>query len=104
LLGVRGTVGMTVGSCRIELRIPESDSLKAKRRVLKSLKDRVQARFNVGIAEVDRLDEWQRATLGVVAVSNDARLVDEMLSKVVDWIEASGQALVVDYEIDLVTH
>ena len=42
---------MTVGSCRIELRIPESDSLKAKRRVLKSLKDRVQARFNVGIAE-----------------------------------------------------
>jgi len=95
---------MTVGSCKIELRIPDSASLKAKRRVVKSLKDRVQARFNVGIAEVDRLDDWQRATLGVAAVSNDARLVDETLSKVVNWIEANGEALVVDYEIDLVTH
>lgn len=95
---------MTVGSCKIELRIPDSASLKAKRRVVKSLKDRVQARFNVGIAEVDRLDDWQRATLGVAAVSNDARLVDEILSKVVNWIEANGEALVVDYEIDLVTH
>jgi uncharacterized protein YlxP (DUF503 family) len=95
---------MTVGSCKIELRIPESESLKAKRRVVKSVKDRVQARFNVGIAEVDRLDDWQRATLGVACVSNDARLVDETLSKVVNWIESSGAVLVVDYEIDLVTH
>ncbi len=95
---------MTVGSCKIELRLPESDSLKAKRRVLKSLKDRVHARFSVAIAEVDRLDDWQRATLGVACVSNDARLVDATLTKVVNWIEMSGEALLVDYEIDLVTH
>jgi uncharacterized protein YlxP (DUF503 family) len=95
---------MTVGSCKIELRIPESDSLKAKRRVVKSLKDRVHARFSVAIAEVDRLDDWQRATLGVACVSNDARVVDAVLSKVVNWIELNGEALVVDYEIDLVTH
>jgi uncharacterized protein YlxP (DUF503 family) len=95
---------MTVGSCKIELRIPEAGSLKAKRRVVKSLKDRVQARFSVAIAEVDRLDDWQRATLGVACVSNDARLVDATLTKVVNWIEMSGEALLVDYEIDLVTH
>jgi hypothetical protein len=95
---------MTVGSCKIELRIPGSDSLKAKRRVVKSIKDRVQARFNVGIAEVDRLDDWDRATLGVVSVSNDARMVDETLAKVVNWIEEHGEALLVDYEVDLVTH
>jgi len=95
---------MTVGSCKIELRIPGSGSLKDKRRVVKSLKDRVQGRFNVAIAEVDRLDDWQRATLGIATVSNDSRLVDETLSKVVNWIEASAQVLVVDYEIDLVTH
>lgn len=95
---------MTVGSCKIELRIPESESLKAKRRVVKSLKDKVQARFSVAIAEVDRLDDWQRATLGVACVSNDARLVDATLSRVVNWIEMCGEALVVDYEIDLVTH
>jgi uncharacterized protein YlxP (DUF503 family) len=95
---------VTVGSCKIELRIPESRSLKSKRRVLKSLKDRIQGRFNVGIAEVDRLDQWDRATLGVACVSNDSRLVDATLSTVVNWIEASGDVLVVDYEIDLVTH
>ena len=99
-----GDGDMTVGSCKIELRIPESGSLKDKRRVVKSLKDRVLARFNVCIAEVDRLDDWQRATLGIAAVSNDSRLVDETLSKVVKWVEANGGALVVDYEIDLVTH
>jgi len=95
---------MTVGSCKIELRIPDSGSLKDKRRIVRSLKDRLQGRFNIGIAEVDRLDEWQRATLGIAAVSNDARVVDEVLSKVVNWIEANGEVLVVDYEIDLVTH
>ena len=95
---------MTVGSCKIELRIPDSGSLKEKRRAVKSIKDRLQARFNVGIAKVDRLDDWQRATLGVAAVSNSARVVDETLSKVVNWIEANGDVLVVDYEIDLVTH
>jgi uncharacterized protein YlxP (DUF503 family) len=53
---------------------------------------------------VDRLDDWQRATLGVACVSNDSRLVDATLSKVVNWIEVSGDVLVVDYQIDLVTH
>jgi uncharacterized protein len=95
---------MTVGSCKIELRIPGSDSLKAKRRVIKSLKERVQSRFAVAIAEVDRLDDWQRATLGVACVSNDARLVDSVLSKVVGWIELSGDVLLLDYDIDIVTH
>ena len=95
---------MTVGSSTIELRIPGSDSLKAKRRVVKSIKERVQNQFRVAIAEVDRLDDWQRATLGVACVSNDSRLADATLSKVVNWIEASGDVLVVDYEIDLATH
>ncbi len=93
---------MTVGCCKIELRIPGSDSLKAKRRVVKSVKERVQARFNVAIAEVDRLDDWQRTTLGVASVSNDSRLVDATLTKVVNWIEVSGDVLVLDYEIELI--
>lgn len=94
---------MTVGSAKIELRIPGSDSLKAKRRVVKSLKERAQAHFRVAVAEVDRLDDWQRATLGVACVSNDPRLVDATLSKIVSWIETSGDVLLVDYEIDLST-
>ena len=95
---------MTVGTCRVELHIPSNTSLKGKRRVVKSIKDRVQGRFNVSIAEVDRLDDWQRATLGIACVSNNPRLVDEILSKVVNLIEGYADALILDYEIDLVTH
>ncbi len=95
---------MMVGTCRVELHIPANASLKGKRRVLKSIKDRVQGKFNVSIAEVDRLEEWQRATLGIACVSNDSRLVDETLSKVVNVIETCHEAQILDYEIELVTH
>lgn len=94
---------MTVGTCRVELQIPANASLKGKRQVLRSIKDRVRSRFNVSIAEVDRLDEWQRATVGIACVSNDARFADEVLSKVVNLIESSADALILDYEISIVT-
>ena len=93
---------MMVGTCRVELHIPANASLKGKRRVLKSIKDRVQGKFNVSIAEVDRLEEWQRATLGIACVSNDSRLVDETLTKVVNVIETCHEAQILDYEIELV--
>lgn len=95
---------MVVGTCRIELRIPHNSSLKGKRQILRSMKDRVRSRFNVSIAEVGHLDEWQRATLAVACVSNEAKVVDETLSKVVNLIEGHGQALLMDYSIDVVVH
>lgn len=95
---------MVVGTCRLELRIPDSSSLKEKRQVLRSIKDRVQNRFNVSIAEVGYLEEWQRATLAVACVSNEAKMVDEVLNKVVDYIEGHGSALLMDYVIDVVVH
>jgi uncharacterized protein YlxP (DUF503 family) len=64
----------------------------------------VRSRFNVSIAEVGYLEEWQRATLAVACVSNEAKRVDEVLNKVVDLIEGHGLALLVDYDIDVVVH
>ncbi len=95
---------MVVGTARVELRIPDSSSLKGKRQVVRSIKDRIRSRFNVSIAEVGGLDEWQRAILAVACVSNEAKVVDGMLSKVVDLIEGHGSALLVDYTIDVVVH
>ncbi|MFQ5801664.1 MAG: DUF503 domain-containing protein [Candidatus Methylomirabilales bacterium] len=95
---------MVVGTCRLELRMPHTSSLKGKRQILRSIKDRVRNRFNVSIAEVGYLEEWQRATLAVACVSNEAKMVDEVLSKVVDLIEGHGLALLVDYDIDVVVH
>lgn len=84
--------------------MPHTSSLKEKRQILRSIKDRVRNRFNVSVAEVGYLEEWQRATLAVACVSNEGKLVDEMLSKVVDCIEEHGQALLMDYAIDVVAH
>ena len=64
----------------------------------------VVGEVTVSVAEVDRLDDWQRATLAIACVSNNSRLVDETLAKVVNLIEADAEALLLDYEIDLMAH
>ncbi|MBI2955740.1 MAG: DUF503 domain-containing protein [Acidobacteria bacterium] len=63
---------MVVGVLRLEIHLPYAHSLKDKRQTLKKLKDRLRARFNVAVAELDHQDLWQRATLGIVSL-NDSR-------------------------------
>jgi len=60
---------MNVGLCIVEFHLTAAHSLKEKRRVLRRLKDRLRGRFNVSVAEIDHQDLWQRATLGIVAIS-----------------------------------
>ena len=81
-------MAMHVGVARVALHVAENSSLKGKRSVVKSVIQRVRNRFNVAIAEVDTQDAWELITLGIACVSDDPRHVDEMLSKVVDFIEA----------------
>jgi len=93
---------MNVGACRITLRLPENDSLKGKRQVVKSLVTRLHSRFNVSVAEVDNNESWQIASLGVTCVSNSSRHANEVVSKVVAFIERSRlNAEVLDYEVEL---
>ena len=92
---------MVVGVLRVRLGIFEALSLKDKRRVTKSLKDRLGARHNVSVAEIDDLDHRQAATLGLAMIANQARFVDSALSKIVDEIRAFPHASLLDYEIEL---
>ena len=92
---------MHIGVCTLHLRLLEARSLKEKRRVIKSIKDRVGNKFNVSIAEVGKLDKWQWATLGVACVSNDARFTNSMLSNVVDFVGRIDLVELVDYEIEI---
>ena len=78
---------MIVGICSIELRLAENHDLKGKRRVLKSVKDRVRNRFNVSIAEIGQLDAWQHATIGVACVSKDRDQVESTLARVAAFVE-----------------
>ncbi len=81
-------MAMHIGVARVELLLAENGSLKGKRMVVKSVAQRVRNRFNVAVAEVDTQDAWQVATLGIVCVSDDRRHTNEVLSKVLEFIEA----------------
>ncbi|MGD8453189.1 MAG: DUF503 domain-containing protein [Phycisphaerae bacterium] len=92
---------MVVGVLRVRLGIFDARSLKDKRRVTRSLKDRLAARHNVSVAEIDDLDHRQAATLGVAMIANDARFVESALDKIVDEIRSSTSASLLSYEIEL---
>ncbi len=78
---------MVVGLLTLEIHLPYAHSLKEKRHALKKLKDRLRARFNVAVAEVDHQDTWQRATVGVVSVNQDRVYLAQLLKEVSDESE-----------------
>jgi len=96
-------MAMHVGTARLELLMPENGSLKDKRMVVKSVAQRVRNRFNVAVAEIDTQDVWELATLGIVCVSDDPRHANEMLSKVLAFIESERlDAEVGDVQMELI--
>ena len=93
---------MVVGLLTLEVHLPYAQSLKDKRQVLRSLKDRLRSHFNVAVAEVDHQDLWQRATVGVVSVSNDRTYLNQLLEGVADEAEKllNGNLVNTSIEID----
>lgn len=92
---------MVVGVLQLEIAIPQAMSLKDKRRVVKSLKDRIAHGHNVSIAEVAALDEHRRSIIGMSMVSNDGRYVEGALSKLVDLVRLNPNVNLLDYRIEL---
>jgi len=73
---------MPVGLLTLELHIPDAQSLKDKRQIVRSLKDRLRGRFNVAVAELDHQDTWERSIVGVVTLSNEESHVEESLQHI----------------------
>ena len=74
----------------VEIHIPFAHSLKEKRKHVKSIKDRMRAKFNVSVAEIDALDEWQRSVIGLTMIGNDRRYLDSQ--------SASIETLLLEYK------
>ncbi|HUF94119.1 MAG TPA: DUF503 domain-containing protein [Candidatus Limnocylindria bacterium] len=85
----------------VELHLPDVGSLKGKRHVLRGLKERVRAKFECAVAEVDHQDMWQRATLAVAYVSSDARHANEVVSKAIDYIEDNVEGQVIETAVEI---
>lgn len=92
---------MHIGVLTLGISIDQADSLKDKRQVVKSLIAHIRAKFNVSVAEVDELDIWRRATLGVAVVCNEAAFANEVLSKVVNHVEGDFRVVLDDYGIEM---
>ena len=90
-----------IGVLQIEISVTDAMSLKDKRRVVKSIKDRIANGHNVSIAEIGALDEHRRSILGLAMVGNDGRYVEGALSKLVDFIRSVPQVSLLDYQIEM---
>jgi len=79
-------------------------SLKEKRRVVKSLKDKVRARFNVSISEVDSQDLWHRATLGIALVCPDRKQAQTMSDKIIEFIRKAKKVEIIEHDFIIENH
>ena len=94
---------MNVGICKIKLRLPDNHSLKGKRHVIRPIIAQLGNKFNVSVAEVSDQDMWQLATIGVGFVSDDTRFTNEVLSKVVSFVENGNfDVEVLDCEMEII--
>ena len=92
---------MVIGILTVSLYIPSSSSLKDKRHVLKSVKDRLGLGFNVSVAEVGQQDKWQKSTLVVAHVGVTKPVVNSVLSNVLNALESYHNLEVINHEMEL---
>ena len=91
---------MNVGLCLVEIHLIGSHSLKEKRRVVRRIKDQIRAKFNVAIAEVDHQDLWQRATLGMVSISESREPLESCFRQVRSILEREVQGDLASFHIE----
>ncbi len=92
---------MVIGICRVELSIPNSFSLKDKRRVLKSIITRTRNKFNVSISEIEENESWQKAVLGISSISNNSHYTNKVLNEVVNYMEKDRDLIILNYSIEI---
>ncbi|WP_447600911.1 DUF503 domain-containing protein [Nitrospira sp. Nam80] len=92
---------MIVGVCTVELFIPEGHSLKGKRQVLQSLKNRLREKFNLSVAEVGEQDLWQKSILGLACVANESAHVNQVLEQALNVIRGIPTIELVRSRIEL---
>ncbi len=92
---------MVVGIVKIDLLVHDNQSLKGKRKTVKSLVTRIKNKFNASVAEVGSNDKWQRIELGISTVGNDRRHIDTSLNSILTFVESLYLAEIIDSEIEI---
>lgn len=94
---------MRIGILEVRLELPGVRSLKEKRSVIKGLLEKIRHRFQVSAAEVDSMEQTDGAGLGFATVGNEVGILQSRLQKVVSYIETSGQGVMADYRVEILS-
>jgi uncharacterized protein YlxP (DUF503 family) len=89
---------MLVGILTVDLHLLEGGSLKAKRKVVNSLKGHLRQTFNISISEIDYHDKWQRARLGISTVSTEMKRIDHVFGKIMEHLYHDARLEVINQE------
>lgn len=92
---------MIVGICTCEILIYDSNSLKEKRGIIKSIIDKTKNKFNISISEVAENDKWQKAVIGFSVVSNDTKIVDSTMEKVIRFMSSYSEIEIINIEKEI---
>lgn len=92
---------MVIGVLTIELFLSDSSSLKCKRRILKSLLDKIKSRFNLAVAEIGMQDQWKHSLVGITCITNDVSHAHQMLSSAIRFIEHQGTVEILDIRTEI---
>ncbi|MGB3340067.1 MAG: DUF503 domain-containing protein [bacterium] len=90
------------GQCIFDLHVANSQSLKEKRRVIKSIKEKLKNRFNVAVCEFGDLSLWQRSQLGIVTCSNDRAVVDSTIRMVISFLDHVHSVALLDIKQSII--
>lgn len=91
-----------VVQCQIDLHVENTHSLKEKRRIIKSIKDRIRNQYNIAVCEYGDLSLWQRSQLGLVSCSNEKNAAESNLKTAVEMIRHSPGVTIIDYRIEVI--
>lgn len=93
---------MIIGIIKFMILISTSNSLKEKRMVLRSLKNRLRNNFNISVIELDDHDKWQKSTLALATIGSEKTRVNSLLSNIINFLEGSKQIQLLDYEMEMI--
>jgi len=91
---------MVIGFLSLEIHFPYTHSLKEKRKILNSFKDRIKQKYNVALAELDYQNKWQRTKIGIVTLNSQKGIVEQLLNKIVAEAEEKINGEILNYSID----
>lgn len=95
-------MSMTVGIARVTFRLHGNQSLKEKRKVVKSLIEKSRHRFNVSVAEVADQNLHQKATIGVAVIGSDGRVLNSILDRIIGYMDSMNLADLIQHEVELI--